>query len=83
MLVIFPSESLEVLKGIEYWIIDCMRYHWAPTHSYLEKTLDWIAKIKPKQAILTHMAHNIEYNELKNMLPDNIRPAYDGLLIEC
>lgn len=76
------DEAFELLRGVKVWLVDCLRYSWAPTHSHLERTLDWIAKVKPELAILTHMSHDIEYNEIKKLLPSNVVPAYDGMIIE-
>ena len=75
-------QATQVLEGIKVWIVDCLRYAWAPTHSYLERTVNWSEKIKPELTILTHMAHDIEYEELKNSLPKNIIPAFDGMKFE-
>ncbi|MEJ0010599.1 MAG: hypothetical protein WDN72_08965 [Alphaproteobacteria bacterium] len=44
-------------------------------------TLEWIEKLKPKRAILTHMSHELDYAALKAQLPPNIEPAYDGMRI--
>ena len=52
----------------KYWIIDTARYAFSPTHSFLEKTLNWIDYVKPETAILTHMNHEIEYYELKKTI---------------
>jgi phosphoribosyl 1,2-cyclic phosphate phosphodiesterase len=76
-----PKKSLKALEGIDTWIIDCLRYAWAPTHLFYERTLDYIEQIKPKRAILTHMAHDIDYEELKKILPTYVEPAYDGMVI--
>lgn len=73
--------SLAMLNGIKIWVVDCLRYHYAPTHMDYESALDYIAKVKPDMAYLTHMAHEIDYDEISKMLPSNIRPAYDGLVI--
>ncbi|WHQ46718.1 MAG: MBL fold metallo-hydrolase [Candidatus Midichloria sp.] len=75
------NQAIEVLAGVQIWIVDCLRYAWAPTHSYLERTISWSDKIKPELTILTHMAHDIEYAEIKKILPQNIIPAFDGLKI--
>jgi phosphoribosyl 1,2-cyclic phosphate phosphodiesterase len=74
------EEAFNAIHGVKIWIVDCLRYSWAPTHSYLEKTLNWIERVKPKLAILTHMSHDMEYNELKKLLPSNVVPAYDGMV---
>jgi len=76
-----PEESLEMLKGIDVWIVDCLRYTPAPTHAHLAMALDWIKQVKPKQAYLTHMNHELDYDTLKKELPENVFPAYDGLVI--
>lgn len=76
-----PQKSLSVLTGVKTWVVDCLRYHYAPTHMNYESTLDYIAKVKPEIAYLTHMAHEIDYDEISKMLPKNIHPAYDGLVI--
>ena len=74
-----PAESLAALKGVRYWVVDCLRPEPAPTHSHLDLTLSWIKQISPERAWLTHMNHQMEYNELKKHLPQGVEPAYDGL----
>lgn len=78
-----PEESLQTLENIEIWVVDCLRYSVAPTHAHLDMTLEWIARVKPKRAILTHMAHEMDYESLKSRLPAHVEPAYDGMVIHC
>ena len=35
--------------------------------------------LKPKKTILTNLHYSLDYNNLIKNLPNNIRPAYDGL----
>lgn len=77
-----PEHSFEVLEGTEVWLVDCLRYKEAFSHSHLELTLRWIERVKPRLAILTHMDHDFDYNKLSNELPAGVVPAYDGMLIE-
>jgi phosphoribosyl 1,2-cyclic phosphate phosphodiesterase len=44
--------------------------------------LEVIARIKPRKAYFTHMAHTMEYDELMRTLPAGVEPAYDGLKFE-
>jgi len=74
-------EALENLRGVKAWVVDCLRYEKAPTHSHLEQTLQWIAAVGPKTGILTHMGHEMEYQALKQRLPNGVEPAYDGMVI--
>ena len=48
-------------------------------HFSLEQALDAIARVKPEQAYLTHMAHTMDYDALVQTLPPHVAPAYDGL----
>lgn len=73
--------SFKILEGVETWVVDCLRYHYAPTHTNYEQTLEWIERVKPKQAILTHMAHEIDYDEMCRIAPKNVIPAFDGMVV--
>ncbi|MDD3030480.1 MAG: MBL fold metallo-hydrolase [Alphaproteobacteria bacterium] len=79
----FDNEALEVLKGIRTWVLDCVREREHPTHLNVEQAVAWINQVKPEQAFLTHMNHETDYDTLSAKLPAHIRPAYDGLVIEC
>src|SRR5690606_15756882 len=78
-----PPESLDALRGIDTWVVDCLRDgppH--PTHANLEKTLGWIDYVRPRRAILTHMNFQADYETLKAQCPAGVEPAYDGMAIE-
>lgn len=77
-----PDVALEVLAGVEVWLVDCLRDRPHPTHAHLEQTLAWVDQIKPKRTILTHMNHEFEYHDLRDRLPDGVEPAYDGMVLE-
>ena len=46
------------------------------------EALEWIERLKPKRAILTHMHVDLDYETLRRELPPNVEPAYDGMVIE-
>lgn len=77
----FSEESFKALEGLDVWIVDCLRYTPSHTHSRLEMTLEWIARIKPRLAVLTHMAHQMDYDTLKAELPEGVIPGHDGLVL--
>lgn len=75
--------AFAALEGVEVWIVDCARIappH--PVHAHLDLTLEWIGRIRPKRAYLTHMDHTMDYDTLCRLLPPGVEPAYDGLVIE-
>ena len=76
------EKALEKLQGLDVWIVDCLTRKPNSTHNHLDLTLQWIELVKPKRAILTHMTYDLDYATLCHELPDHIRPAYDGMIIE-
>jgi phosphoribosyl 1,2-cyclic phosphate phosphodiesterase len=76
------DKAFAALAGVELWIVDCLRREPHPTHSHLAKTLAWIARVRPRHAVLTHMDQSLDYRELSAELPEGVEPGYDGLTIE-
>ena len=68
-------------KNLKYLIIDCLWYKYHPSHFNLDKSLEMIKKFDPRKAILTNLHTDIDYNEIKKMLPKYVDPAYDGLSV--
>lgn len=74
--------AFAALEGVDVWIVDCLREEPAPTHSHLTQTLEWIERVKPRRAILTHMGERLCYADLMKRLPPGVEPGYDGLVLE-
>lgn len=74
--------AFAALDGVELWIVDCLRREPHPTHSWLAQSLDWIGRVGPRRAILTHMDESLDYETLKSELPPHIEPAFDGMTVE-
>ena len=74
-----PVESINLLAGLDVWIVDALRRTPHPSHFHLDETLHWIERIRPKRAILTDMHTDMDYATLRNSLPDHIVPAFDGM----
>ncbi len=75
------NKDLKYLKNLKYLVIDCLRYNFHPTHFNLNDVLKLINYIKPKNTILTNLSNEIDYNEIRKMLPKNVIPAHDGLTL--
>jgi phosphoribosyl 1,2-cyclic phosphate phosphodiesterase len=76
-----PEESFAALEGVKCWIVDALRYDPHPTHANVATALEWIARVKPKHAVLTNLHLDLDYNRLKGELPGGVEPAYDGMVI--
>lgn len=77
-----PEESIPALEGLDVWIVDALRDQPHPAHFTVGQALRWIERLKPKRAILTHLHVDLDYEELKRRLPENVTPAYDGMTID-
>ncbi len=73
--------ALPELEGLDCWIIDALRRTPHPTHFDLDTALDWIARMQPKQAVLTNLHNDLDYATLEAETADNITPAYDGMVL--
>ena len=68
-------------KNLRYLVIDCLWYKNHPSHFNLKKSLEMIKMFSPKKSILTNLHTDIDYKEIKKLLPKNVIPAYDGLTV--
>ena len=77
-----PESAFELLKGVEVWIVGALSEKPHPTHAHVGLALEWIARVKPKRAVLTHLDIYLDYGELSKKLPEGVEAAYDGMVIE-
>ena len=74
-----PKEAWSKLDDLDIWIVDALRRDPHPSHSHLAQTLDWIAQVKPRRAVLTNMHIDLDYQTLLDETPPHIEPAFDGM----
>jgi phosphoribosyl 1,2-cyclic phosphate phosphodiesterase len=77
-----PDESLPLLEGLDVWILDALRYTPHPSHFSVSQALEWIERVKPRRAILTHLHMDLDYETLRRELPEGVEPAYDGMQLK-
>jgi len=76
-----PADSLAAMAGLDVWIVDALRKAPHPSHFNLDEALEWIARVKPKRAILTNLHSDMDYATLRASLPAGVEPGYDGMTI--
>ncbi|WP_121665439.1 MBL fold metallo-hydrolase [Mesonia aquimarina] len=75
-----PAEEVEKLKGVQTLVVNALRIKPHHSHFNLEEALEFIEKIKPKKAYLTHISHLLGFHdEVEEQLPENVHLAYDNL----
>lgn len=78
----FPSQTEARLQGLDCLVIDALQYRTHPSHLSLGQALDWIERLKPKRAILTHMHVPLDYATVMAETPAHVEPGYDGMTVE-
>jgi len=73
--------GIEMLSGVNTWIVDSLRYNDHPTHANADKALSWIARTRTKQAVLTNLHIDMDYQTLASELPAIATPAFDGMIV--
>ncbi len=76
-----PEESFEILAGVDTWIVDALQMKPHRTHAHLDLTLEWIARVKPRRAVLTNLHVHMDYQTLRKTLPEGVEPAFDGMVL--
>lgn len=76
------DSEIEKLQDLDVLVVNALREEPHISHFNLQEALDFIAKVKPKRAYLTHISHHLGFHdEVQQKLPDNVYLAYDNLQI--
>ncbi|HET9534419.1 MAG TPA: MBL fold metallo-hydrolase [Mesorhizobium sp.] len=78
----FPADTIHRLRDLDVLIIDALQHRPHPSHLSLSEALDWIARLNPRKAILTHMHVPLDYAAVLQETPARVEPGYDGMIIE-
>ena len=76
-----PADTYKELQGLDVLVIDALQYREHPSHLSVDQALAEIQQIKPKHAILTHMHVPLDYETLRQELPEIVEPGFDGLKV--
>ena len=78
-----PDESMHYFENLDILVVNALRKEEHHGHFTLQEALDFIEKVKPKRAYLTHISHLLGlHDDVSENLPDNVFLAYDGLCLE-
>lgn len=76
------AEMRALYRNCDLFVVDSLRDKPHPTHAHLDMTLTLIDDVEPGLSLLTHMDKSMDYTHLVSILPDHVRPAYDGYVRE-
>lgn len=77
-----PEEALPAVADLDVWVLDALRPTPHPSHLSLPESLELIARMKPREAVLTNLHIDMDYAMVESWTPDHVRPAFDGLEID-
>jgi len=77
-----PNEEVKKLRNLDVLVVNALREEPHISHFNLEEALQFIEKVKPKCAYLTHISHLLGFHDdVQQKLPENVFLAYDNLTI--
>ena len=78
-----PRATLEGLRGADLLVLNALWYgdpH--PTHFNIEEAVAAARAVGARRTYLTHLTHRVRHADLCRRLPEDIRPAFDGLTLK-
>lgn len=77
------ANERDKIRGSEVVVINALRLKEHHSHMNLEQALELMEDLAPKRGYFTHISHLLgKHVDVEKQLPENIKLAYDGLIIE-
>ena len=80
--VSMPDHVFDALANVDLWIVEALRETPHQSHSHFQQTFEWIERVKPGRAVLTHLGLEADYETVAAICPANTEPGIDGLVFE-
>lgn len=77
-----PEEAVRLAAGAEHIVVDGLREREHPTHMTYDEACESLNRMGAGTGWLTHLCHDFRHVEVESRLPDGVRVAYDGLVLE-
>ncbi len=74
--------TVQRLTGVDIMILDALRYRPHNTHLTVEESAELLCRIAAGRSLIIHMCHDIDHEEVQQVLPGDIEVSYDGLVLE-
>jgi phosphoribosyl 1,2-cyclic phosphate phosphodiesterase len=75
-------EALRALAGVEVLVLNALFYRSHPTHLSVPEAVAAARAVGARRTFLTHLTHETAHADLERDLPPEVRPAFDGLVVE-
>jgi len=76
-----PEDVFRKLTGVELLILSALRQEPHPAHLSLTQAQELAQRIGAERTYLVHLAHQVSHRQQEELMPADIRLAYDGLKV--
>lgn len=76
------GEAVTALAGVDTLVLGALWYRSHPTHQSIPEAVDAARAVGARRTYLTHLTHETAHADLERDLPPEVRPAYDGLVVD-
>ena len=80
--VALDAAAFAALEGVDTWVVGCFQRREHRTHAWLARVLEWVARLRPRRTVLTHMGTDMDWAWLVKNLPTGVEPGHDGMLLD-
>lgn len=78
----YPETIFQDLHNVEILILSALRFTPSQLHLSLDEAVEFSNRIAPKKTWFIHIAHEVDHQRSNAYLPENIKLAYDGMLVD-
>ena len=75
-------DAVRALAGVELLVLNALFYRSHPTHLSVPEAVAAARAVGAARTFLTHLTHETAHADLERDLPPDVRPAWDGLVVE-
>lgn len=73
---------VQALHGVDTLIISALRQTTSRSHFSIDEAIEFARSVKAKQTLLSHIAHEVDYEKMAQCLPKDVFLAYDGMEVD-
>jgi phosphoribosyl 1,2-cyclic phosphate phosphodiesterase len=78
-----PDASYSLLENLDVLVLDGLRPEPHPTHLSFDGAVEVARRVGAKTTRTVHLSHNVSHVEAERLLPPDVQPGYDGLVLRA
>ena len=78
-----PDASYALLHDLDVLVLDGLRPEPHPTHLSFDDAVEVARRIGASETRTVHLSHNVSHAEAERLLPPDVQPGYDGLVLHA